>query len=120
MTRLLIPVFAFALLGCSTAKRGDIVGVRDFPSPDGKYVCTVFGEIFHDTTGYPQHVDLHLAGEKWAYPGNVLIVPVGDDVVVSWSSPTNLSIALSFETRHGLLANTNLNGVAITFSEVSR
>lgn len=80
----------------------------------------MFGEIFYDTTGYPRHIDLHRAGEKWSQPGNIYVVQVGDDTAVSWSSPTNLSIALSFETRRDLPANTNLAGVAITFSEIVR
>jgi hypothetical protein len=100
--------------------RGKIVDVRNFPSPDGKYICTMFGEMFYDTTGYPRYIDLHRAEEKWSYPGNVYIVPVGDDAAISWSSPTNLSIALSFETRRNLPPNANLGEVAITFSEVLR
>jgi hypothetical protein len=120
MRVVILALFAFMLAGCSTAKRGDIVAVRNIPSPDQRYVCTVFGEIFYDTTGYPQHIDLHRANEKRGYPGNVYVVPVGDDVTVSWTSPTNLSVRLSFETRREVPAVTNVVGVTVTFSEAAR
>ena len=116
--RLVIPMlFALALAGCSAAKRGDILDVRNFPSPDGRYVCTVFGETFHDTTGYARHIYLRRASEERGYPGNVYVVPVGDDVTVSWTSPTNLSVKLSFETWREVPAATNVAGVTVTFSE---
>lgn len=111
---------ALALIGCSTAKQGDIVAVRDLPSPDDRYVCAIFGEIFHDTTGYRQHVDIRRVGEKRDYPGNVYVVPVGDDVKVWWASPTNLSVGLRFETWRDLPANTNVHGVTVTFSKIDR
>ena len=118
---LLILAFAtFVLAGCATAKRGNIVAVRDIPSPDGRYVCTVFGEIFYDTTGYPQHIDLHRANEKRNYPGNLCIVPVGTDVSAAWTSPTNLFVRLHFETQREIPAATNVTGITVTFSEMVR
>lgn len=119
------------LAGCSTTTddpvavyvrptRGDIIDVHDFPSPDGRLVCTLFGEIFYDTTGYPRHVDLHRAGEKHGYPGNVCIVPVGNSVEVAWTSPSNLSVKLRFETRGVVPPCTNIMGVTVTFSELPR
>lgn len=111
-------ILILALVGCSTSKRGDIIAVQDIPSPDGRYVCTVFGEIFYDTTGYPRHIYLRHSGEKRGYPGNVYVVPVGDDVAVSWTSPTNLSVQLKFEIRRAVPASTNVVGVKITFSEI--
>ncbi len=116
----LLTVLAFALMGCSRSEHGDIIDVRDIPSPDGRYFCTVFGEIFYKTTGYPRHIYVRHAGEKRAYPGNVCIVPVGDDLAVSWTSPTNLSVRLSFETRRAVPAPANVAGVAVTFSEMTR
>jgi len=59
-------------------------------------------------------------GEKLGYPGNVYVVPVGDDVVVSWKSPTNLLVRLKFETRRAIPASTNVAGVAVTFSETTK
>jgi hypothetical protein len=111
---------ALTLVGCFTAKRGEIVALRDLPSPDGRYVCTIFGETFHDTTGYRQHVDLRRAGEKRDHSINVYVVPVGDDVKVWWASPTNLSVGLRFETQRDLPANTNAYGVTVTFSKIDR
>lgn len=113
-------IVVLGLVGCSTEQRGDIIDVREFPSPDGRYVCTVFGEIFYNTTGYPRHIYLRHTGEKLGYPGNVYLVPVGDDVVVSWTSPTNLSVRLKFETRRAIPASTNVAGVAVTFSETTK
>ena len=98
-------------------QRGDIVEVRDYSSPDNKYVCTVFGETFHDTTGYARHIYLRRASEERRYPGNVYVVPVGDDVMVSWTSPTNLSVRLSFETRREVPPATNVAGVAVSFQK---
>jgi hypothetical protein len=120
MRKLFLIIFTLVLAGCADIKRGKIVAVRDMPSPDGRYVCTVFGEIFHDTTGYPQHIYLRRAGEERGYPGNVYVVPVGDDVTVSWTSPTNLSVKLCFETRHEVPTVTNVAGVTVTFSEATR
>jgi hypothetical protein len=119
--RLVLPtILAVALAGCSTSERGDIIDVRDKPSPDGRYVCTVFGEIFYNTTGYPRHIYLRRADEKCGYPGNVYVVPVGDDLAVSWTSPTNLSVRLRFETRRAVPPPTNVVGVTVTFSEIPR
>jgi hypothetical protein len=121
LMRIALPtILVLVLVGCSTSKRGDIIDVRDIPSPDGRYVFTVFGEIFYDTTGYPRHIYLRRAGEERGYPGNVYIVHVGDDVTVSWTSPTNLSVSLSFETRHAIPAATNVAGVSVSFSEMTR
>lgn len=119
--RVVLPtILALALVGCADSKRGDIIDVRDIASPDGRYVCTVFGEIFYDTTGYPRHIYLRPAGERRGYPGNVYVVPVGDDVAVSWTTPTNLSIRLSFETRRAVPDSTNVAGVKVTFSELTK
>ena len=117
---LLLLIFALTFVGCANAKRGEIIDVQDMPSPDGRYVCTVFGEIFYNTTGYPRHIYLRRAGEQRGYPGNVYVVPVGDDVKVSWTSPTNLSVALEYETQGKVPAVTNVLGVTVTFSEMTR
>ncbi|MEY2465718.1 MAG: hypothetical protein QOD03_239 [Verrucomicrobiota bacterium] len=113
-------VLAGALMGCSTGKKGDIVAVRDMPSPDGRHICTVFGETFHDTTGYRRHIYLRRAGEKLGYPANVYLVHVGDDVTMSWTSPSNLLVKLSFETPHAVPSTTNISGVCVTFEEINQ
>jgi hypothetical protein len=113
-------IVVLGLVGCSTEQRGDIIDVREFPSPDSRYVCTVFGEIFYNTTGYPRHIAIRHAGEKRGHPGNVYVVPVGGDVSVSWTSPTNLSVRLKFETPRALPASTNVAGVAVTFSDMPK
>ena len=120
MRLVLSTLLALGFVGCSASERGDIIDVRDTPSPDGRYICTVFGEIFYNTTGYPRHIYLRPTGEQRGYPCNVYIVPVGDDVAVSWTSPTNLSVRLSFETRRAVPAATNVAGVTVTFSEMIR
>jgi hypothetical protein len=104
-------------------KQGVIIAVQDIPSPDGRYVCTLFGETFCDTTGYRRHIYLHRAGEPRGFPGNVHIVEAGDDVEVSWTSPTNLSVRLSFESpkfRQSLPATTNVAGVTVSFLKLTK
>ena len=104
-------------------KRGDIIAVQEMPSPDGRYVCTVFGEIFYDTTGYDRHVYLRRAGEPRGYPGNVYVALVGDGVEVSWTSPTNLLVKVSYESfwvQHILPATTNIAEVTVSFSKLTR
>ena len=116
----LTTILTLTLCGCVDGKRGDIIDVKDIPSPDGRYICTVFGEIFYDTTGYPRHIYLRPVGRQRGYPGNVYVVPVGDDVAVSWTTPTNLSVRLSFETRSAVPDSTNVFGVKVTFSDATR
>jgi hypothetical protein len=133
LSAILPAVLAFTLAGCVGSKQfdesivpkpkqGGIVDVRDFLSPDGRFICTVFGETFYDTTGYRRHIDIRRAGEQRGFPGNVYVVEVGDDVEVSWLSPTNLSVRLSYETpwfQHALPANTNIAGVTVVFSKLT-
>lgn len=141
LMRFTLPaILAFALFGCvgnrrsdsseenSTpkTKQGDIIAGENIPSPDGRYVCTVFGETFYNTTGYRRHIYLRHAGEPRGFPGNVHIVEAGDDVEVAWTSPTNLSVKLSYESPQfrrdlpTLPTTTNLVGVTITFSQLTR
>lgn len=107
-----------ALVGCSGPERGDIIDERQTPSPDGRYVVTVFGETFHNTTGYDRHVYLRRSGQKRGYPGNIFVAGPGDDLAVSWTSPTNLSVRYRFESRQPGPATTNIEGVTVTFSEL--
>src|SRR5690349_16101489 len=86
------------LASCSSSERGEIIDVHDSISPEGRYVVTVFGETFYNTTGYNRHVDLRSAGQRLGYPGNVLAVGPGDDVSALWTSPTNLSVRCRFES----------------------
>jgi len=113
-------IVVLGLVGCSTEQRGDIIDEREFPSSDGRYVCTVFGETFYNTTGYSRHIYLRRTGEQRGYPGNVYIVPVGDGLTVSWASPTNLSVQLKFETRRAVPVSTNVAGVQVTFCEMEQ
>jgi hypothetical protein len=113
-------ILMLAMAGCVNSQRGDIIDVKVMPSPDGRYVCTIFGEIFYNTTGYPRHIYLRRIGEPRGYPGNVFVVPVGTEVAVSWTSPTNLSVQLGFETKHPLPAATNVAGVTVVFSELPK
>jgi hypothetical protein len=117
--RHVLPILLIAALGgCSVRDKGDIIDVHDTPSPDGRYIVTVFGETFYNTTGYDRHVHLRRAGQKRGYPGNVFVVGPGDAVAVAWSSPTNLSVRYRFEWPRSGPGTTNIDGVAITFSEI--
>jgi hypothetical protein len=111
-------VFAFVLVGCSDSEKGDIVRVRDIPSPDGRYVATVFGERFYITTGDYEHVYLRRTGQKRGDTGNVCVFPPGDYVTVSWTSPTNLLVSYRSESLYSGPSTTNIDGVTVGFSEM--
>lgn len=114
-------ILLLLLTGCAHQPKGDIIDVREAPSPDGRYICTVFGEkLYYETTGYPRHIDIRRAEEKRGYPGNVYLVHLGDGVSVSWTSPTNLLVRLSLESPHSFPASTNVAGVEVTFSELEK
>jgi hypothetical protein len=112
----LVAIGAFGLLWwiCHFEPDGDIVDVQKYPSPDGRYVVTVFQKIFYNTTLYDRHVHLSGKGEELQYPGNVHVLPDGEGVTVSWTSTTNVSLILRFETPR-IPSPTNVSGITVTF-----
>jgi hypothetical protein len=103
------------MVGC--ASECDIINVRDYPSPDGKRVATVYGYTCYNTTGYSKFVHLHRAGTKMKHPGNVTAVGPGDAVAVAWTSPTELVVSYCYEVSRPGPATTNIDGVTITFRD---
>src|SRR5437588_6400613 len=90
-----LPILLAILLpGCSETQSGDMLDVKDYPSPDGKYILTVYQMVFYNTTGYAREVYLRRKGEKLHFPGNVYTSDVWGDVEVSWTSPTNILLKL--------------------------
>jgi hypothetical protein len=116
--------FAFSItlflliVGC--ASECDIVNVRDYPSPDGKRVATIYGYDCHNTTGYAKYVHLHPAGTKMQHPGNVTVVGPGDVVAVAWTSPMELVVSYCYEVSRPAPASANIDGVKITFTEAPK
>jgi len=108
---------ALTLLGCSDAERG-VESQRDFPSPDGSFIASVVEGAGANAKGNDKHVSLRRAGERnRPYPANVWRFGPSDRVSVAWTSPTNLVVQYSYEFRRGGPPATNINGVAVTFSE---
>lgn len=112
IVRLVYSIALCLLLpGCS---EGDIINVRDHASPDGRRVATVYGYTRYDTTGYAKYVDLHRAGKRMRYPGNVTVVGPGDAVSVAWASPTELVVSYFYEAPRPGPATTNIDDITIT------
>jgi len=103
------------MVGC--ASECDIINVRDYPSPDGKRVATIYGYTCYDTTGYAKYVHLHPAGTRMRHPGNVTVVGPGDAVSVAWLTATQLVVSYCYETSRPGPATTDIDGVMITFKD---
>src|SRR5687767_7329541 len=65
IVRLVLPIIIGVLLtGCTGEPDCDVMSEKNTPSPDGRYVATVFEVTCHDTTGYTPHAHLRRAGQK--------------------------------------------------------
>jgi hypothetical protein len=113
----LVYSIALCLLMVGCGSECDIINVRDYPSPDGQRVATVYGYICYNTTGYDKYVDLHRARKKMRHPGNVTAVGPGEAVSVAWASPTELVVSYCYEVSRPGPATTNIDGVTITFKD---
>ena len=112
-----LALVATILVGCSDTERGAVSG-RDFPSPAGRFIASIAQGASANVSGYDQHVSVRGAGVKQRpYPGNVWRFGPGDGVSVAWTSPTNLVVYYRYEFRRGGPRATNVNGVAVSFSE---
>jgi predicted small secreted protein len=122
MNKLLFAVVVncIALAGCSTINndggiKGDIVHVREFASPDGNHIASVYGYNRHDTTGYPKYVDLRRAGTQLRHPGNITVVGPDDVVSASWLSSTQMVVSYYYGHSRPGPSTKNIDGVVITF-----
>jgi hypothetical protein len=92
---------------------------KDTPSPDGRYVATVFEISCYNTTGNTPHVHLRRAGQKRGKIGNVLIGGPADSFAVAWTSPQSLLVEYWSDPQYRLSpATTNIDGVTITFKKL--
>lgn len=115
IVRLVLSIVLCLLLnGCAEC---DIINVRDYASPDGQHVATVYGYNCYNTTGYAKYVDLRRAGKKMRHSGDVTLVGPGEAVSVAWLSPTQLVVSYFYEVSQPGPATTNIDGVAITSRE---
>jgi len=77
----------------------DLISQKDFPSPDGQRVATVFEMSCYCTTGDFPQLTVHRPGEKIGKNGNVLQGGPADVITVKWSSPTNLLVKFTMTRR---------------------
>lgn len=95
------------------------MSIKEMPSPDRRFVATVFEVFCYDTTGYTPHADLRRAGQKRGKRGNLLVGAPTDEFRATWTG-TN---ALLIEFRSGGAyihpppMSTNVDGVIVTFKK---
>lgn len=116
----LVYSIALCLLAVGCSSECDIINVRDYPSPDGQRVATIYGYTCYNTTGYSKFVHLHRAGTKMTHPGNVTAVGPDDVVSVAWASPTELVVSYFYGFSRPGPATTNIDGVTITFKDTPK
>jgi hypothetical protein len=96
----------------------DLVSQKDFSSPDGQRVATVFEMCCYCTTGYFPQLTVRRPGEKIDKNGNVLSGGPADTITVKWTSPTNLLVEYSHIMKKvGSTRVTNYTGVKIEIYE---
>lgn len=114
----ILMLVSLFLAGCASDRDGDMVSSRDIPSPDGRHIATVFEMCCYCTTGYLPQVSLRRPSEKLGKHGNVLAGGPGDTFSVRWLSSSNLVVEYHADGAWSSYpANTNVNGVAITFQK---
>jgi hypothetical protein len=113
----LFLIIGLLLIGCSREPDCDVASEKETPSPDGRYVATVFDVTCYNTTGDTPHAHLRRAGQKRSNHGNLLVGAPTDSFKATWTS-TN---ALLIEYRSSVAyidtppATTNFDGVTATF-----
>ena len=103
---------------CAAEIDWDLISQKDFPSPDGQRVATVFEMNCYCTTGDFPQLTVHRPGEKIGKNGNVLQGGPADVITVKWSSPTNLPVKFTHDTKAiGSPTVTNFAGVLIEINK---
>ena len=118
--RVCLPVLlCLGLIGCSESN-WDMVSQQDIPSPDGRYVATLFEMCSYNTTGDWPQISLRRPGQRLGSIGNVLAGGPGDRFAARWISPRDLAV----EYRTASVwqsyppSSTNIDGVTITFKKL--
>ena len=98
-----------------------MVSRKDFPSPDGQRIATVFEMCCYCTTGDFPQLTVRRPEKKIGVTGDVLSGGPADTITVKWTSPTNLLVDYSHLLKKaGSTRVTNYAGVKIEINEHSR
>src|SRR5687768_16712864 len=119
--RLVLPVIVSLLLGGCFGEPGcKVMSETDTPSPDGRYIATVFEVTCHDTTGYTPHAYLRRAGQKRGDRGNLLVGSPTDTFRATWTATDRLLVEYRADGDyiHPPPSSTNINGVTVTFKRL--
>ena len=117
-----IVCFGLVVTGCTGKPDCDVMTEKDTPSPDGRYIATVFEVFCYDTTGYTPHANLRRAGQKRGEPGNLLVGGPTDLFRATWTATNSLLIEFQADATyvHPPPASTNVDGVTVTFKRLTR
>jgi hypothetical protein len=110
-----VPLAALLLTACAAETDCDLVKRRDFPSPDRKHTAVVFDMNCYNTTGFYPIVSVLHSGQKLGKNGNVFGAGPEDSFIVTWTTPTNLTVECSWRDRP-LPQDKAVEGVAIHFT----
>ena len=108
---------------CATEIDWEMIDQKDFPSPDGQRVATVFEMSCNCTTGYFPQLTVRRTKEKIGTSGNALQGGPSDTITVKWTSRTNLlvkytsAIRLPKTTPPHQSTFTNIAGVMIEINK---
>ena len=118
---MMVLVTAWCLAGCGSESEWDMVSSRDIPSPDGRWIATVFEMCSYNTTGDWPQVSLRRPGQKLGKNGNVLAGGPGDGIRAAWTSASNLVVTYCTDSTWPSYPpeRTNRFGVGVEFKRIS-
>ena len=116
----LTVVVCLLVMSCSHEPGCDVMSVKDTPSPDGRYIATVFEVFCYNTTGYTPHANLRRPGQNRGDQGNLLVGAPTDTFRATWIAAD--SLLLEYRTDgdyiHPPPASTNVDGVTVIFKRL--
>jgi hypothetical protein len=115
-------VVGLVLISCSREPDCDVMSEKEVPSPDGRYIASVFEVTCHNTTGYTPHAHLRRAGQKRGDQGNLLIGAPTDTFKATWTATNALLIKYQTDSRyiHPPPTTTNIEEVTVSFKQLPR
>ena len=122
MRLVLLVIVGVLLAGCTGEPDCDVMSEKDTPSPDGRYIATVFEVFCYNTTGHTPHAHLRRAGQKRGDYGNLLVGAPTDTFRATWTAADSLLVEYWTDATyiHPPSASTNVDGVTVTFKRLGR